>query len=242
MRLDKLLSNASNLTRSQAVKAIRQGDVLVDGEVATKGAIKVTESNQVTYIGILISEPKLRYYMLNKPAGCVSANKDKHSLTVFDYLLVPRREQLHVVGRLDKDTTGLILATDDGQWSHRMTSPKHKHTKRYRVTLADPMTASARQKLEEGLMLEGEKKLTKPAVIDVLAPKLIHLSIHEGRYHQVKRMMLAVGNEVVALHREAIGNIELDSGLAEGQWRELTAQEIDLSKVRNYGNLPLLDD
>ena len=230
MRLDKLLSNASNLTRSQAVKAIRQGDVLIDGVIATKGAIKVIESNQVTYMGMLINEPRPRYYMLNKPAGCVSANKDKRSLTLFDYLLVPRRDQLHVVGRLDKDTTGLILATDDGQWSHRMTSPKHKQAKRYRVSLSKPITAAARQKLEEGIMLDGEKKQTKPARVQVLASNLIVLSIHEGRYHQVKRMMLAVNNEVTALHREAIGNIELDSGLAVGQWRELTAQEIDLSK------------
>ena len=230
MRLDKLLSNASNLTRSQATKAIRQGDVLVDGVVAAKGAMKVTESNKVTYIGVLINEPKPRYYMLHKPEGCVSANKDKHSLTVFDYLLVPRRDQLHVVGRLDKDTTGLILATDDGQWSHRMTSPKHKQTKRYRVTLKDPITDAAKKKLEEGLLLDGEKKLTKPSVVKVLEPNVIVLSIHEGRYHQVKRMMLAVDNEVTALHREAIGNIGLDASLAEGEWRELTAQEIDLSK------------
>jgi len=230
MRLDKLLSNASNLTRSQAVKAIRQGDVSVDGVMATKGAEKVTDANQVTYLGIAVSEPKPRYYMLNKPVGCVSANKDKNSLTVFDHLTVPRRDQLHVVGRLDKDTTGLILATDDGQWSHRLTSPKHKHTKRYRVTLAEPITADARQKLEQGLMLEGEKKITKPAVVEVLKPNLIYLSIHEGRYHQVKRMLEAVGNEVIALHRESIAHIELDDALEVGQWRELTAQEIGLSK------------
>ena len=151
MRLDKLLSNASNLTRSQAVKAIRQGDVLVDGEIVTKGAEKVTEENQVTYLGVPISEPKPRYYMLNKPIDCVSANKDKNSLTVFDYLTVPRRDQLHVAGRLDKDTTGLILATDDGQWSHRLTSPKHEHTKRYRVTLSDEITRDAIQQLEQGV-------------------------------------------------------------------------------------------
>jgi len=184
----------------------------------------------VTHLGIAVSEPKPRYYMLNKPVGCVSANKDKNSLTVFDHLTVPRRDQLHVVGRLDKDTTGLILATDDGQWSHRLTSPKHKHTKRYRVTLAEPITADARQKLEQGLMLEGEKKITKPAVVEVLKPNLIYLSIHEGRYHQVKRMLEAVGNEVIALHRESIAHIELDDALEVGQWRELTAQEIGLSK------------
>ena len=231
MRLDKLLSNASNLTRSQAVKAIRQGDVSVDGVVANKGTLKVTDENQVVYLGVSISEPKPRYYMLNKPTGCVSANKDKNSLTVFDHLSVPRREQLHVAGRLDKDTTGLILATDDGQWSHRLTSPKHKHTKRYRVSLAEPITPEAKQLLEQGIMLDGENKITKPAVVEVLQPKLINLNIFEGRYHQVKRMLEAVGNEVVALHREAIAHIELDSELAVGQWRELTAHEIDLSKT-----------
>ena len=230
MRLDKLLSNASNLTRSQAVKAIRQGDVLVDGEIVTKGAEKVTEENQVTYLGVPISEPKPRYYMLNKPIDCVSANKDKNSLTVFDYLTVPRRDQLHVAGRLDKDTTGLILATDDGQWSHRLTSPKHEHTKCYRVTLSDEITRDAIQQLEQGLMLEGEKKPTKPAVVHVLEPNLIQLDITEGRYHQVKRMVEAVANEVIGLHRESIAHIKLDSALALGHWRQLTAQEIDLSK------------
>lgn len=229
MRLDKLLSNASNLTRSQAVKAIRQGDVSVDGVIVKKGTLKVTDENNVIYLGVQINEPKPRYYMLNKPTGCVSASKDKNSLTVFDYLLAPRREGLHVAGRLDKDTTGLIIATDDGQWSHRLTSPKHDHTKRYLVTLAEEITPDAKQKLEGGLMLEGEKKITKPATVEVLESKLIKLTISEGRYHQVKRMVLAIDNEVVALHREAVGDIELDEALAVGGWRHLTAQEIDLS-------------
>ena len=230
MRLDKLLSNASNLTRSQAVKAIKQGDVLVDGEPVTKGAEKVTEDNEVRYLGTLITEPKLRYYMLNKPLDCVSANRDKNSLTVFDYLLVPRRDQLHVAGRLDRDTTGLIIVTDDGQWSHRLTSPKHEHFKRYRVTLAEDLTEKAQKALEEGMMLEGETKITRPAMVEVLAPNLINLSISEGRYHQVKRMLEAVGNEVIGLHREAIAHIELDTGLELGKWRELSPDEIDLSK------------
>ena len=174
MRLDKLLSNASNLTRSQAVKAIRAGDVTVDGEVAAKGTVKVDDSNEVIYLGIRITEPKPRYYMLNKPIDCVSANKDKNSLTVFDFLSVPRREQLHVAGRLDRDTTGLILATDDGQWSHRLTSPKQEHTKRYRVTLAGPLSAEEQQKLEQGIMLEGETKITKPATVEVIKPNIIN--------------------------------------------------------------------
>jgi 16S rRNA pseudouridine516 synthase len=231
MRLDKLLSNASNLTRSQASKAIRQGDVTVDGVVAEKGTVKVTDDNQVFYLGMTISTPKLRYYMLNKPMGCVSANKDKNSLTVFDHLLIPRREQLHVAGRLDKDTTGLIIATDDGKWSHRLTSPKHEHTKRYRVSLAEDITPEAKQQLEQGVMLEGEKKITKPATVVVLEPKVINLNITEGRYHQVKRMLLAVDNEVVGLHREAVGHIELDQELKLGGWRHLTPHEIDLSKA-----------
>lgn len=230
MRLDKLLSNASNLTRSQAVKAIKQGDVLVDGSPATKGAEKVTEDNEVSYLGTLILEPKPRYYMLNKPVDCVSANRDKNSLTVFDYLLVPRRDKLHVAGRLDRDTTGLILVTDDGQWSHRLTSPKHEHFKRYRVTLAVALTDKAKQSLEEGLMLEGETKITKPAIVEVLEPNLINLSISEGRYHQVKRMLEAVDNEVIGLHRESIAHIELDTALELGKWRELSSDEIDLSK------------
>ena len=229
MRLDKLLSNASNLTRSQASKAIRKGDVTVDGIVAQKGNQQVGEENQVCFIGISIKEPKPRYYMLNKPKGCVSANKDKHSLTVFDYLSVARREKLHVAGRLDKDTTGLMLITDDGQWSHCLTSPKHNHLKSYRVTLDCPLSLEARAKLEIGLLLEGEKRVTKPAIVESITSQVIRLRISEGKYHQVKRMMLAVGNEVIDLHRESIGNIDLDQSLSEGEWRHLTADEIDLS-------------
>lgn len=229
MRLDKLLSNASNLTRSQAVRAIRDGDVLVDGEPVTKSSTHVSEENHVTYFGTVISEPKPRYYMLNKPLDCVSANRDKNSLTVFDYLIVPRRDQLHVAGRLDRDTTGLILITDDGQWSHRLTSPKHEHFKRYRVMLAEPITEQAIQMLEQGIMLEGEAKITRPAKVQTLESHLILLSISEGRYHQVKRMLEAVGNEVVGLHRESIAHIELDTDLPLGKWRELTIDEIDLS-------------
>lgn len=229
MRLDKLLSSASNLTRSLAVRAIRDGDVLVDGEPVKKASTHVSEDNHVTYLGTVIREPRPRYYMLNKPLDCVSANRDKNSLTVFDFLTVPRPEQLHVAGRLDRDTTGLILVTDDGQWSHKLTSPKHEHFKRYRVTLAEPITEQAIHKLEQGIMLEGETKITRPAMVHTLDSNLIHLSISEGRYHQVKRMLEAVGNEVVGLHRESIAHIELDTDLPLGKWRELTIDEIDLS-------------
>ncbi|MGL5359962.1 MAG: pseudouridine synthase, partial [Shewanella sp.] len=129
-------------------------------------------------------------------------------------------------GRLDADTTGLVLITSDGQWSHRITSPKKECVKRYLVDLAEPVDSSVTALFAAGVQLRGEEGLTKPAILEILSPLRVRLSITEGKYHQVKRMFAAVGNHVVGLHRERIGQIELDAALALGEWRYLTAAEI----------------
>jgi 16S rRNA pseudouridine516 synthase len=131
-----------------------------------------------------------------------------------------------VAGRLDIDTTGLVLLTDDGDWSHRITSPRHRCSKTYRAVLAEPLDESAVTRFAEGLLLRNEGKKTLPAELELLSPTEARLTLSEGRYHQVKRMFAALGNRVVALHRERIGAVALDAGLQPGQWRELTAQEI----------------
>ena len=137
-------------------------------------------------------------------------------------------EKLHIAGRLDCDTTGLLLLTDDGQWSHRVTSPKHKCEKTYRVWLDDPIADDVAEQFAEGVMLRGEKAETLPAQMDVVDEKEVLLTIHEGKYHQVKRMFAAVGNKVVGLHRETVGELVLDETLEPGEYRELTAEEIAL--------------
>jgi 16S rRNA pseudouridine516 synthase len=158
----------------------------------------------------------------------VCSTADGEHQTVLDLLFTSNRESLHIVGRLDLDTTGLLLITDDGQWSHRITSPKHQHAKIYHATLTDDISDEAIKRLETGLTLKGEDKPTLPAEVERLDSKTILLTLYEGKYHQVKRMLAAVGNHVERLHREQIGKIILDDGLKAGEWRELSADEINL--------------
>jgi len=228
MRLDKLISNSTAFTRSQAKYAIRGGKVKVDDEVIKNSAHQVNDDSKVEYMGVSVSKPVPRYIMFNKPLGVVCANQDKQHPTVFDSLFLPRPETLHIAGRLDIDTTGLVLITDDGQWLHRITSPKHQHQKVYLVELDSPITKRQIRVLTEGVQLKNEKRRSLPASVEILSDKEIRLGISEGKYHQVKRMLAAVGNHVVKLHREQIAHINLDKSLAEGDWRELTAGEIIL--------------
>jgi 16S rRNA pseudouridine516 synthase len=136
--------------------------------------------------------------------------------------------ELHVAGRLDLDTTGLVLVTDDGQWSHHITSPKHKLPKRYQVTLQDPVSADAVELFAAGILLRNEHKRTRPAQLDIISPTQVELIIHEGKYHQVKRMFAAIGNHVTALHRASIGALNLDPDLQPGHYRPLTPNELEL--------------
>lgn len=228
MRLDKLLSQSTAFTRSQAKVVIKTGKVKVNGEIATNGAQHISEDADVEYMGVPIKKPQPQYIMFNKPAGVVCANKDRGHPTVFDSLFLPRMETLHIAGRLDIDTTGLVLITDDGQWSHSITSPKHKHEKTYLIDLDTPITEKQIRILIEGVQLKDEKKRSLPAKIEQTSETQIRMAITEGKYHQVKRMLAAVGNHVVKLHREQIGNIALDKDLNEGEWRALTPDEIEL--------------
>ncbi|MEC9306429.1 MAG: 16S rRNA pseudouridine(516) synthase, partial [Pseudomonadota bacterium] len=149
---------------------------------------------------------------------------------VIDIIDLPKVERLQPVGRLDVDTTGLLLLTDDGQWSHRVTSPRHRCAKVYIAELAEPMEGEAAQQaieqVAEGILLEGEETPTQPAMLRFITPQQAELTITEGRYHQVKRMFAALGNHVNALHRRSIGDVLLPDDLAPGEWRELTQEEI----------------
>ena len=138
----------------------------------------------------------------------------------------PALNKLHCAGRLDLDTTGLLLVTDDGQWSHRITSPRHECAKTYRAWLADPVEPAVIEQFASGVQLRGERQLTRPAELELVTPTEALLTIHEGKYHQVKRMFAAVGNKVIRLHRERVGSLALGSDLAPGQYRALTPDEI----------------
>ncbi|MCF5717848.1 16S rRNA pseudouridine(516) synthase RsuA [Aeromonas veronii] len=229
MRLDKFLCDCSDLTRSLAGKLIRQGEVMVDGIVVKQPAFHINEQSQIEFDGVLLTlEQRNRYFMLHKPEGYVCSNEDPDHPTVFFLMDEPAMGKLHVVGRLDLDTTGLVLVTDDGQWSHRITSPRHECAKTYHVWLADPVSLDAIELFAEGVYLRNETDKTRPAQLEILGECEARLTIHEGKYHQVKRMFASIGNKVVGLHRERVGGLTLDEDLAPGEYRELTAEEIAL--------------
>jgi 16S rRNA pseudouridine516 synthase len=227
MRLDQYLANGTGLSRKDAKRAITGKRVQVNGQLCHSTSANINTGDSVLLDGEPVTLPGELYLMLHKPAGVISATTDSSQPTALDLLPPELARQVHIAGRLDKDTTGLLLLTSDGQWSHRVTSPRRDCPKTYRVQLAEPLTAEARQALEQGIQLNGEDTATRPAQVVACSEQEIELTISEGRYHQVKRMLAAVGNHVTTLHRQRIGAIELDTGLAPGQFRELTRSEID---------------
>lgn len=226
MRLDKFIAGVTDLSRVQAKYAIRDARVQVDGEPATGPDQQIGEAAQVSLDGRRLATPGPRYFMLHKPLDCVCAARDREHMTVLQLLDEPNLERLHVAGRLDIDTTGLVLLTDDGQWSHRITSPRHACEKIYRVQTADPIPAATIASFATGVFLRDEKRRTLPATLEILGERSARLTLQEGRYHQVKRMFAAAGNRVVALHREQVAGIALDPALAPGEYRPLTAAEV----------------
>ncbi|KJZ15276.1 MAG: pseudouridine synthase [Marinomonas sp.] len=228
MRLDYYLAHAANLSRKEAKIAIAKGRVLVNGESKLKANTSVTDSCDVILDKKSLSFQQNRYYMMHKPEGVVCALQDDEHSVVLDLLPNEIKKELKVVGRLDKDTTGLLLLTTDGQWLHKITSPKHDCPKTYLVDLADKIEQDAVNALEQGVLLNGEIDLTKPAKVVVHSDKQISLTISEGKYHQVKRMLAAVGNKVEALHRSQIGALVLPEALPLGEFQELSQEQAAL--------------
>ncbi|WP_372614235.1 pseudouridine synthase, partial [Halomonas sp.] len=209
MRLDRFLSETTELSRSLAKKALHREEVEVDGEVIRNPVTQVDQDSRVKWKGLPLVLVGLRYVMLNKPCDVeCSARRGRYPL-VRGLINLPHVECLQTVGRLDVDTTGLILLTDDGQWSHRVTSPKRSCGKVYRVSLAEPLSGEALDRavadFAAGIQLDGEEKRTRPAELSMRTPTEVVLTLHEGKYHQVKRMFTAIGHHVLALHRESIG-------------------------------------
>lgn len=226
MRLDKFIGNNSDYSRKQIQYMARQSRIRVNGEVEKSTAFQIADADRITVDDVLIQAEGLRYFMLHKPAGVICANTDPAHPTVIDLLDLSRKSELQIAGRLDSDTTGLVLITDDGRWNHRATAPTRACKKRYRVTTAESIDEATIDLFKQGVQLHNEKNLTLPAELTILDSHQALLEIQEGRYHQVKRMFAAAGNHVVTLHREAVGAILLDAQLTPGQYRPLTAEEI----------------
>jgi 16S rRNA pseudouridine516 synthase len=231
MRLDKYLSETTELTRSLAKKALHREEVTVDGEIVKNPATQVGTTHEVRWLGERLELVGFRYLMMNKPLGVECTTRPGLYPTVLELIDLPKVERLHPVGRLDVDTTGLVLLTDDGKWSHRVTSPRAKCDKVYLATLAEPLQGevaeNAVKAFAEGILLDGEEKPTQPATLDILGPCEVRVIITEGKYHQVRRMFAAIGNRVETLNRESIGPLALDPDLEPGECRMLRQEEID---------------
>ncbi|MGF1759775.1 16S rRNA pseudouridine(516) synthase RsuA [Photobacterium sagamiensis] len=226
MRLDKFLGTTLGITRREAGKLLKDKLIEVNGEIVKNGSFQITDDCEVEFNGRILALHGPRYFMLNKPQGFVCSHVDDHNPTVFVLIDEVSPEKMHVAGRLDGDTTGLVLLTDDGQWSHRITSPRHVCEKTYYVELADPVPEETIQTFADGVQLRSEKELTRPAKLELLGEREALLTISEGKYHQVKRMFAAVGNKVVGLHRQQVGKVVLDDELEPGEYRPLTDEEI----------------
>nr|WP_261885847.1 pseudouridine synthase [Vibrio pomeroyi] len=224
MRLDKYLCKSTDLTKPEAIERIHNGEVSVNGEVVLYESTQVHESNTILLNGDVLTLRAFRYILMHKPAGTICSNIDEVYPSLFNHLEVDKASELHIAGRLDADTTGLVLITDDGRWSFNITLPTKSCKKVYRVTLSRDIKDDVADKFKAGVQLQGEKNPTRPAELEVISPKEVLLTITEGKFHQVKRMFAAVGNRVVGLHREQIGDVSLD--VEEGQWRYLTEDEV----------------
>ena len=226
MRLDRFLSNNTGLSRKEVRQHLAKKLVKVEGEIITDGSQHINEFTHVELMGEEVQSRRARYFMLHKPKGYLSATKDDQHPTALDLLDEPFKEELHIGGRLDLHTSGLLLITDDGKWSRHVTAPKKKIPKVYLVETADPITPETADVFAQGVYFKYEDLTTSPAQLEILEEKKCRLTIYEGRYHQVKRMFGSVGNRVVELHRESVGQLVLDPKLEPGEYRELTAEEV----------------
>ena len=227
MRLDRFLSNLPRFSRADARLLLAAGRLRVDGEAVRDGRVEVREFSRIELDDELLQAGKpARYFMLNKPAGVVSATEHPEHRTVLDLLDEPDKHELHIAGRLDLTSTGLLVITNDGLWSRRLTEPRSRLGKVYRVQTEQPISEEYVEVFARGLYFAYEDLTTLPAELQILDSHCALLTLHEGRYHQVKRMFGHFRNRVVRLHRERMGPLQLDLALAPGQYRPLRAEEV----------------
>ena len=225
-RLDKIISSQFNISRSEAKTCIRRGQVLVGGTVAKDyGMLVMPETELIIFNGERLNYKKNIYIIMNKPRGVLSASTDKSRKTVVDILPEElKRSGLFPAGRLDRDTTGLLIITDDGDFAHRIISPKKKIKKTYIVWLDEDITPDICRKFSEGVTL-SDGTLCAPAKLTRIDKNVAEITITEGKYHQIKRMFGTVGIGVNELHRKSVGGLTLPENLSEGSSRELTEME-----------------
>lgn len=231
MRLDKYLSDMGAGTRSELKKEIRKGGATVNGAVVKDPSFSVDASSHVTFRGAAVAYEEFVYYMLNKPAGVISASEDDREPTVVDLIDEQKRKDLFPVGRLDRDTEGLLIITNDGALSHRLLSPKHHVDKVYYVRVSGILDESDAELFAEGLVLSDGLECL-PADLRILSvsedeyTSEAEITIREGKFHQVKRMFSSIGADVIYLKRLSMGPVSLDPGLAPGEYRRLTDDEL----------------
>lgn len=227
MRVDRFLSNLPRFNRQQVRVLLVERRVSVDGVAVSDPHHEVREFSRVCVDAeVLQAGRAARYFMLHKPQGCVSATADPQHRTVLDLLDEPDKDELHIAGRLDFNTTGLMLITNDGQWSRRLTQPQTKLPKVYLVQTEQDIGPHYAATFTAGVYFAFEDLTTQPADLQLLGPRTARLSIIEGRYHQVKRMFGHFNNKVTGLHRERMGPLVLDLSLAPGEYRALSEEEI----------------
>ncbi len=229
MRLDKYLAEAGIGSRSQVKNILKKGQIAVNGQITKRPEEKVDpEKDQIFFQGEKIFYQENLYYLLNKPSGVITATEDKKEKTVLDLFPPHLQKKLFPVGRLDKDTVGLLLLTDDGELAHRLLSPKKQVAKVYEALVDGRMDETDQLAFQKGLDI-GDEKPALPAVLKILKKgerSLVEITVTEGRFHQVKRMCRAVGKPVLALKRISMGTLRLDEALSEGAYRPLTEEEI----------------
>lgn len=238
IRLDKYLCDMQEGTRSTVKELIRKKHVSVNGSVVVRPEFKLDTENDIVCVdNRQIGYADYEYYMLNKPKGVVSATSDSKDKTVIDIICDRKRGDLFPVGRLDKDTEGLLIITNDGEMAHYLLSPKHHVDKTYTATVKGHIPVSCVSQFAKGLVVDSEFT-AMPALLEIIAYDTktdttnINITIKEGKYHQIKRMFTAIGSEVIYLKRLSMGGLKLDNTLKAGEYRALTKEEIHILKER----------
>ncbi|MFC5051905.1 pseudouridine synthase [Rubritalea spongiae] len=221
MRLDRFLSHQTRLGKKTVRQKIDAGIVKVDGSVETFHRTEISQFTTVELEGEILQQREAIYLMLHKPAGYLSATTDPQHPTVIDLIKEPYASELHIAGRLDRASTGLLLLTNDGRWSRALTEPEKKIPKVYSVTLRDPVREDASEFFAQGIYFAFEDLTTAPVELEIVGEKQVNITLFEGRYHQIKRMFHAIGNKVTSLHRERIGELTLNQ-LPEGQYTRIS--------------------
>ena len=228
-RIDRYLSKQLKINRRDIKLMLAQGRIEINGAMIREVNIIVEEFDRVVFDGEVLQDKQPLYIMLNKPIGVVSATKDELHKTVIDLLSgysTEQLESLHIVGRLDLNTSGLLLITNDSRWSRKLMAPEAKVNKVYNVTLENDLSEDYISAFAEGMYFSFEDITTQPAQLSILSNKVAEVILMEGKYHQIKRMFGRFRNPVMALHRSSIGNLKLDEELKEGQSRQLTSLEV----------------